>query len=80
MSQDPFYKEHHLRMKMDEYHVEVPDFPRRSTTWGRFINFLASPARNPLDPLISTPKGLIILAIAPFSIVGIALIQLVILL
>ncbi|MGD6944290.1 hypothetical protein ACQCT6_20030 [Cytobacillus gottheilii] len=76
MGQDPFHKEHHLRMKMDEYQVDVPDFPRESTRWGRFINLLASPARNPLESLVSSSNGLILLTAAPLSAVGIGFIQL----
>ncbi|MED4207158.1 hypothetical protein [Neobacillus mesonae] len=63
MEQDPFKKDHYLNSKLDEYYVNIPDFPMkpRAGRWGRFINLLASPAKNPLEPLISTTDGLILL-------------------
>ncbi|WP_077212123.1 hypothetical protein [Bacillus dakarensis] len=75
MSQDPFKQDRHLRTKLDEYHVDVPDFPMKPSRWIRFINLLASPAKDPLDPLISTPSGLILLKIAP--IIGTAVVTLI---
>ena len=65
MSQDPFKKEHHLRSKLDEYHVTIPDFPMKRKRWDRFIHILASPANNPLEPLISNTKGSLALKIVP---------------
>ncbi|MFJ7826595.1 hypothetical protein [Psychrobacillus sp. NPDC096623] len=76
MSQDPFNKEHHLCTKLDEYHIDIPDFPMKSNRWERIINLLASPAKDPLDPLISTTDGLILLKIAPIiGTAALALIQ-----
>jgi hypothetical protein len=75
MNQDPFNKEHYLCNKLDEYHVDIPDFPMKSSRWERFINLLASPAKDPLDPLISTTDGLMLLKIAP--IIGTATLALV---
>ncbi|KAA9021058.1 hypothetical protein [Niallia endozanthoxylica] len=65
MRQDPFDKDQHLRTKLDEYHVDIPDFPMKPKRWERFINFLASPAKDPLDPLISSSHGILLLKIAP---------------
>ena len=65
MKRDPFSKDQHLRTKLDEYHVDIPDFPMKPKKWERFINFLASPAKDPLDPLISTSDGVLLLKIAP---------------
>ena len=76
MSQEPFNKEHHLCTKLDEYHIDIPDFPMKSNRWERFINLLASPAKDPLDPLISTTGGLMLLKIAPIiGTAALALIQ-----
>lgn len=58
-------KDHHLRKRLDEYHVNIPDFPMKPNRWERFIHFLASPAKDPLDPLISTPNGLLVLKLVP---------------
>lgn len=65
MSQDPFHKDYQLRKKLDEYYVEIPDFPMIPSRWERFIDLLASPAKDPLDPLISTTNGIMLLKIAP---------------
>ncbi|WP_342429956.1 hypothetical protein [Neobacillus sp. FSL H8-0543] len=65
MSQDPFNKDHYLRTKLDEYHVEIPNFPMKPSRWERFINLLASPAKDPIDPIISTPNGLLLLKLVP---------------
>ena len=65
MSQDPFIKDHHLRTKLEEYHVDIPDFPIKPSRWERFINLLASPAKDPIDPLISNPNGLLLLKLVP---------------
>ncbi|WP_394233726.1 hypothetical protein [Niallia oryzisoli] len=76
MTQDPFDKDQHLSKRMDEYHVEIPDFPMKPNRWIRFINLLASPAKDPLDPLISSTDGLLLLKIAPIiTTAAIALIQ-----
>ncbi|MCJ8008711.1 hypothetical protein ACFFF5_08850 [Lederbergia wuyishanensis] len=76
MSQDPFNKDHHLCTKLDEYHIDIPDFPMKSNRWERFINLLASPAKDPIDPLISTTGGLMLLKIAPIiGTAALALIQ-----
>ncbi|MBU7595216.1 hypothetical protein [Metabacillus halosaccharovorans] len=58
-------KDHHLRKRLDEYHVDIPDFPMKTNRWERFIHFLASPAKDPLEPLISTPNGLLVLKLVP---------------
>ncbi|MFJ8260178.1 hypothetical protein ACIQ4Z_23795 [Peribacillus asahii] len=65
MSQDSFNKDHHLCTKLDEYHVDIPDFPMKASRWERFVNFLASPTKDPLDSLISTADGVMLLKIAP---------------
>ncbi|RDW17093.1 hypothetical protein CWR48_14840 [Oceanobacillus arenosus] len=76
MSQDPFKKDRHLRMKLEEYHVDIPYFPMKPSRWARFINLLASPAKDPLDPLISTSNGLLLLKLVPImGTVAFALIQ-----
>jgi len=67
MNQDPFKKEHYLRMKLDEDHVQVPEFPMnpKRKRWDRLVNVLASPAKNPVEPIISTTTGLVVLKVAP---------------
>lgn len=76
MKQDPFEKDQHLRKKLDEYHVDIPDFPMKPNRWERFINLLASPAKDPLDPFISSINGMLLIKIAPIiSTTAFAIIQ-----
>ena len=76
MKQDPFKKEHHLRTKLDEYHVNIPDFPMKPRKWERVIQVLASPANDPLEPVISTTKGAIALKVVPLvGTIGFSIIQ-----
>ncbi len=67
MNQDPFEKEQFLRAKLDEYHVEVPEFPQKGKKqqWERFIYFLASPTNNPIESYTATTTGVIFLKISP---------------
>jgi len=64
MSQD-LNKNHHLRKKLDEYHVNIPDFQMKPNRWERFIHFLASPSKDPLEPLLSTTNGVLVLKLVP---------------
>ncbi|MCM3570678.1 hypothetical protein [Neobacillus mesonae] len=77
MKMDPFKKDHYLRSKLDEYHVEVPDFPMKpkAKRWERFINLLASPAKNPLEPLITTANGSALVIVPIAGTAAITLIQ-----
>lgn len=67
MNHDPFKKEQHLRTMLEEYRVDVPDFQMqpKGKGWVRIINFLASPAKDPLEPLVSTTAGFTVLKLAP---------------
>jgi hypothetical protein len=65
MSHDPFNKDQHLNTKLEQYHVDIPDFPMKPSRWERFINLLASPAKDPLDPIISTSNGILLLRLVP---------------
>ncbi|MBU9714906.1 hypothetical protein [Evansella tamaricis] len=76
--QDPLEKERFLRSKLDEYHVDVPDFPMKSekTKGDRLIAFLASPTENPLEKLILTVNGVTMLKLAPIGLVmGLTILQ-----
>lgn len=65
MTQDPFNKEYTLRKNLDEYGVEVPNFPMKSSKWDRLIHYLASPALNPLERVLSFRNGYTLLRTAP---------------
>lgn len=65
MNQDPFKNEEHLQSKLIQDHVTVPDFPMKRKRGERLINYLASPAKNPLEPIISSANGLALLNVLP---------------
>lgn len=73
MSQNPFEKDPHLQARLSEYHVNVPDFPMKVSKWSRFIQFLASPTKDPFDSILSTENGVLALKVVPAS-VGAALV------
>ncbi|OAS82756.1 MULTISPECIES: hypothetical protein [Metabacillus] len=76
MGHDPFDKDQHLHTKLEQYHVDIPDFPMKPSKWERFINLLASPAKDPLDSIISTSNGILLLKLAPImGTAALALIQ-----
>lgn len=75
MNHDPFNKEPHLRKKLKEYHVDIPDFPMKASRWERFINLLASPAKDPIDPIISSTNGQLVLTLVPLAAVAFAFLQ-----
>lgn len=58
MNQDPFDQEEKLKQLLDSYHVHVPEFPTDSPgRWQHLINWLASPSKNPIEPLIETSRS-----------------------
>ncbi|MHA7138936.1 hypothetical protein ACRTEV_16980 [Rossellomorea arthrocnemi] len=65
MTQDPFNKEYTLRKNLDEYGVEVPNFPMKSSKWDRLIHYLASPALNPFERVLSSSNGYTLLRTVP---------------
>jgi hypothetical protein len=76
VNQNPLDKEPYLRSKLNEYHIEVPDFPMKTSKWGRFIQFLASPTKDPLESVVSTENGILALKIAPAAGgIGLVLVQ-----
>lgn len=69
MKPNPFKEEHHLRTKLDEYEIDVPNFPMKSkySNWERLIHMLASPTKDPLEPLLSTTNGFMFMKIVPIA-------------
>ncbi|TDL31301.1 hypothetical protein E2R51_13080 [Jeotgalibacillus sp. S-D1] len=67
MNQDPFKNDQFIKSKLDEYHVEIPDIPIRTKTkrWDRFISYLGSPAKNPIEPAVSTTNRLLLVKTVP---------------
>lgn len=65
MKQDPFENEPQLRKELDNYSVNIPNFSLNPNRWERIIHILASPAKNPLEAILSTTKGVLLLKIIP---------------
>jgi len=78
MSHDPKIDKN-LRKKLSSYKVNVPEFSMKRNRWDRFINFLASPAKNPLEHLIASTKSIIALTSIPLiSAIMISILQMII--
>ena len=65
MGQDPLKKEENLRIKLDEYEINMPEFSVRSGRWEKFIYFLVSPTKNPLESFMTTTRKLTMVKIVP---------------
>ncbi|MDC2864940.1 MULTISPECIES: hypothetical protein [unclassified Bacillus (in: firmicutes)] len=52
MTENPFDKEYRLKQHLDSDYVEVPDFPQKANRGDRFLRFLASPAKDPVEATI----------------------------
>ena len=81
MLKDEFKNEPSLQNRMDEYEVKVPQSLAHFKTnrWQRFIDLLASPAKDPLERVNSSSSGYSAMKIVPLaSAVLITIIQLLI--
>ncbi|WP_433748141.1 hypothetical protein [Falsibacillus pallidus] len=67
MEQNPFKNEHHLKKKLDQYDVNVPEFAMKSSNWDRLIYFLAQPAKNPLERIGSNKHGFLSMKLIPLG-------------
>ncbi|MDQ0257983.1 hypothetical protein J2S74_005446 [Evansella vedderi] len=65
MDRDPLEKEPHLRKNLDEYHVDIPDFPMKRKKGERLLHFLASPTKDPFERMIVTTNGVLLLKVVP---------------
>lgn len=54
MSQNPIQKDKYLSSKLNEYHVTTPSFSRKTGKWSRFIDYLASPTKDPFECMITS--------------------------
>ncbi|MCM3734347.1 hypothetical protein M3215_00460 [Bacillus cytotoxicus] len=59
MNENPFDKEYRLKQHLDSDHVEVPDFPQKVNRGDRFLRFLASPAKDPVEATIGNDLSLV---------------------
>lgn len=59
LNENPFDKEYRLKQHLDSDHVEVPDFPQKVNRGDRFLRFLASPAKDPVEATIGNDLSLV---------------------
>ncbi|MEK4299489.1 hypothetical protein MKY30_08870 [Oceanobacillus sp. FSL W8-0428] len=69
MLKDEFNKEDKLKEELDQFHVIVPErkLVQKQTAWQRFIRYLASPAKDPLEKTTVTFTGLNLTRIVPLA-------------
>ncbi|MFF5994672.1 hypothetical protein AAGS61_07910 [Lysinibacillus sp. KU-BSD001] len=69
MLKDEFDKEPSLQKRLDEYKVEVPQSLAqfKVSRWQRFIEFLASPAKDPLEQIHSSSSGYNAMKLVPLA-------------
>lgn len=67
MLKDEFHKEPQLKSSLDEYKVEVPKqlMHFKKSRWQRFLQYLASPTKDPLEPICTSSRGFTSLKVVP---------------
>lgn len=60
LNENPFDKEYRLKQHLDSDHVEVPDFPQKVNMGDRFLRFLASPAKDPVEATIGNELSIVL--------------------
>ncbi|MFJ7951089.1 hypothetical protein ACIQZG_06100 [Lysinibacillus sp. NPDC096418] len=81
MLKDEFNNEPQLKNSLDEYEIEVPKQLThfKKSRWQRFIHYLASPTKDPLEPICSSSIGYTSLKVIPIvTAIFITIIQLLI--
>lgn len=58
-----------LARKLDEYGVDIPNFPLKRSRFERMANLFFSPIMNPLEKMSLRVKSVILLQLAPIVIV-----------
>ncbi|MFD1413108.1 hypothetical protein [Oceanobacillus jeddahense] len=79
MLKDEFNKEDTLKKELDQFQVIIPEqkLRQKQTSWQRFIHYLASPAKDPLEKATVTLTGLNLTRMVPLALgVGVSIIQL----
>ncbi|WP_020060125.1 hypothetical protein [Bacillus sp. 123MFChir2] len=59
MNENPFDKEYRLKQHLESDYVEVPDFPQKVNRGDRFLRFLASPAKDPIESTIGNDLSIV---------------------
>jgi len=67
MLKNEFHKEQWLKDSLDQDKVEIPKqlITYKKSRWQRFIQYLASPTKDPLEPICSSSVGYTSLKLLP---------------
>jgi len=67
MLKNEFHKEQWLKDSLDQDKVEIPKqlITYKKSRWQRFIQYLASPTKDPLEPIYSSSVGYASLKLLP---------------
>ncbi|MDZ5474598.1 hypothetical protein SM124_23310 [Bacillus sp. 31A1R] len=57
-----------LKMHLDSYQVDIPDFPMKKNRFSRLIGYLASPTNNPFEGYVNLSGSLVVLSVSPILI------------
>ncbi|WP_342533763.1 hypothetical protein MHB40_01735 [Lysinibacillus sp. FSL K6-0057] len=68
---EEFRKEKALSKQLEQYKIEIPthQLNKRLTLYERFIRYLASPTKDPLEHVTASSSGLLSLKILPLPFV-----------
>lgn len=69
MLKDEFHKEPQLKNSFDQYEVELPKqlLCYKKSRWQRFIQYLVSPTKDPLELICTSSVGFTLLKIVPLG-------------
>jgi len=59
LNENPFDKKYRLKQHLDSDYVEIPDFPQKVNMGDRFLRFLASPAKDPVEATIGNDLSIV---------------------
>lgn len=67
MLKDEFQQEKQLKKRLDKYEVQLPElsYQMKRSSWQRFIQYLASPTKDPLEPICTSFVGYTSLKVIP---------------
>jgi len=67
MLKDEFQKERWLKDSLDKDEVEIPKqlMTYKKSRWQRFLQYLASPTKDPLEPICTSSVGYTSLKVVP---------------
>lgn len=67
MLKDEFQQEEQLKKQLDKYEVQIPElsYQMKRSRWERFIQYLASPTKDPLEPICTSSVGFTSLRVVP---------------